>query len=174
MADETETSTYRCSTVAKVDDKATEYNRDMFGQAEVVHEYTHQMVGLMPGEQAMFDEYLVPGASVLDLGVGGGRTTRYLAERAGRYIGLDYAPQMVEACRARFPALDFVVGDASDLHDFRGGEFDAVVFSWNGIDYIHPEERRLRCLTEVHRVLRAGGTFLFSSHNRALHPPATR
>ena len=146
-------------------DEATEHNRDVFDQAEVVNEYTDEMVGLMPGEQAMFDEYLVAGSSVLDLGVGGGRTTPYLAERASRYVGLDFAPRMVDACRSRFPDLDFVVGDASDLRAFRDGEFDAVVFSWNGIDCIHPEERRLQCLAEVQRVLRAGGTFFFSTHN---------
>ena len=49
--------------------------------------------------------------------------------------------------------------------DFADASFDAVVISFNGIDCVFPEERRWQCLRECGRVLRAGGVFIFSSHN---------
>ena len=54
---------------------------------------------LTPCERVLFETYIPAGSAILDLGVGGGRTTSYLANRASRYVGVDYAPAMVKACR---------------------------------------------------------------------------
>jgi SAM-dependent methyltransferase len=120
---------------------------------------------LAPAEAVLFGRHLPPGADVLDLGVGTGRTTAHLSLVAGRYVGMDIADRMIEVCRARHPGLEFLVGDASDLSIFADGSFDAVVFSFNGIDCLPSDEHRRRFLRECHRVLRAGGTFVFSTHN---------
>jgi SAM-dependent methyltransferase len=102
---------------------------------------------------------------VLDLGVGGGRTAGPLSKIASCYIGLDYSQGMVEACRARYPQLEFHLGDATDLSRFEDRHFDAVVFSANGIDCIRTDEGRAECLREVAGVLKPGGVFVVSSHN---------
>jgi ubiquinone/menaquinone biosynthesis C-methylase UbiE len=120
---------------------------------------------LTPCEQFLFQTYIKPGMTVLDLGVGGGRTTSYLSRVASRYVGVDYSEAMIHACRRRFPHLDLVLADASDLSAFEDASFDAVVFSFNGLDCVVPDEKRLRCLRECWRVLRSGGVFVFSSHN---------
>ena len=109
---------------------------------------------------------------VLDLGVGTGRTTPALRGLGGRYVGLDVADEMVRAAREAHPGGDFRTADASDLSEFPDASFDAVVFSYNGIDYIHPEPARHRCLAECRRVLRDGGVFIFSSHNARMLFPA--
>ena len=57
------------------------------------------------------------------------------------------------------------LGDAADLGGFGDGTFDVVVFSYNGIDYLHPVEKRVRCLSEVARVLGRDGVLLLSTHN---------
>jgi SAM-dependent methyltransferase len=119
---------------------------------------------LQPAERELFKKHLRPDISVLDMGVGGGRTTPHLAERAHRYVGIDYSEEMVRACRARYPNERFELCDASNLSTFADGSFDAVVFSFNGIDYLGPEERA-RCFSEVARVLADDGKFIFSSHN---------
>jgi ubiquinone/menaquinone biosynthesis C-methylase UbiE len=120
---------------------------------------------LTPCEQLLFRTYLEPGLTVLDLGVGGGRTTSYLSRVASRYVGVDYSEAMIQVCKKRFPDLDFVLADASDLSAFADASMDAIVFSFNGLDYVVPDEKRLRCLRECRRVLRPEGVFVFSSHN---------
>ncbi len=109
---------------------------------------------LSPCEQKLFDIYLQPGMDILDLGVGGGRTTTYLSSIARRYVGVDYAPEMIEACRAKYPRLEFHTADAADLSMFPNSSFDAVVFAFNGIDYIIPDENRAKCLQECGRILK--------------------
>lgn len=124
-----------------------------------------KMDKLQPCEEVMFQRWIRPGGTVLDLGVGGGRTAGPLSKVASRYIGIDYSKVMVEACRARYPQLEFRHGDATDLSQFEDRLFDAVVFSFNGIDCIRADEGRVKCLSEVKRVLKPGGVFVVSSHN---------
>jgi ubiquinone/menaquinone biosynthesis C-methylase UbiE len=113
----------------------------------------------------LFDTYLRPGMAILDLGVGGGRTTAYLSSIAARYVGVDYASEMIAACRQKFPTLDFEVGNAADLSKFDAASFDAVVMAFNGIDYLIPDQARRRALQEIRRVLKPEGILIFSSHN---------
>lgn len=120
---------------------------------------------LTAAEQLLFETHLKQGISLLDLGVGGGRTTPHLSRIASRYIGIDYSEEMIRACRAKFPELRFEVQDAADLSLFADESFDTIVFSFNGIDYLVPSEKRERCLHECYRVLKQGGTFIFSCHN---------
>ena len=120
---------------------------------------------LTPCEKALFEEFLKQGDAILDLGVGGGRTTAYLSRLASRYVGVDYAPKMVAACQRKFPHLEFLVADATNLALLGDGNFDSVVMAFNGMDYLVPGDSRRRCLAEIHRVLKKDGVFIFSSHN---------
>jgi ubiquinone/menaquinone biosynthesis C-methylase UbiE len=120
---------------------------------------------LTPCERYLFDLYIKTGTAILDLGVGGGRTTAYLAGRCSRYVGVDYASEMIRACRQKYPGLEFLVADASDLSGLESNSFDSIVCAFNGLDYVIPDERRDRCLEECRRVLKPGGILLFSSHN---------
>ena len=54
--------------------------------------------------------------------------------------------------------------DARDLSAFADESFDFVLFSYNGLDCVGHADR-LQVLAEVHRVVRPGGVFMFSSHN---------
>jgi SAM-dependent methyltransferase len=142
----------------------TDSNREKYNDPEIVALY-EKAAGLQPCEEAIFERWLKPGMVILDIGVGGGRTAPHLAQIAGRYVGVDYSQTMVYACRRRFPNLDFRHGDATDLNHFSDGEFDAVVFSFNGIDVIRTDEGRASCLREIARLLKTDGYFIFSSHN---------
>ena len=102
------------------------------------------------------------GGPVLDIGVGTGRTVPLFELLTDDYTALDYLPSMVEAARARFPGRRIEVGDARDLSRFPDSTFELVSFSFNGIDSVD-HEGRARILAEVRRVLRPGGTFLFST-----------
>jgi len=120
---------------------------------------------LYPAELAALAEvWTNVRGDVLDIGVGGGRTTRYLCGAARSYRAVDFQPAMVAACRQRFPGVSVEVGDARALAAHADGSYDLVFFSFNGIDYIGIEDRP-RVFAEAHRVLRPGGAFVYSSHS---------
>jgi SAM-dependent methyltransferase len=139
-------------------------NLDTWNKPEVASYYA-ALNYLTPCEQSIFDEHLNAGMAILDLGVGGGRTSPYLSSLASRYIGADYAEEMVAACRKKFPELEFQTVDAADLSRFASASFDAVVMAFNGIDNVIPDESRLCAWREMHRVLKPKGVLIFSSHN---------
>jgi len=107
----------------------------------------------------------VVGRDILDLGVGTGRTTRYLAPLARRYEGIDFSPVMVDAAHRLMPSASVHLGDMRDLSVFPDASFDFVFGSNNVISAVGHADR-LRVVAEVHRVLRAGGKFVFTCHNR--------
>lgn len=128
---------------------------------------------LMPAERRVLELLgdQLPDMEMLDLGVGTGRTAKSFAPLVRRYVGLDYSPRMLELARGNLDGsgnVELVLGDARDLSSIEG-EFDFVLFSFNGIDAVGHEDR-LRVLAEVHRVLRPGGRFLFSTHSTGSLP----
>jgi ubiquinone/menaquinone biosynthesis C-methylase UbiE len=62
--------------------------------------------------------------NMLDIGVGGGRTTKYFFPLAKEYVGIDYSPEMIQACKKKFPELRFEVADVRNLSLFGDGHFD--------------------------------------------------
>jgi SAM-dependent methyltransferase len=147
-----------------VNSGARDPNLRVYDSVEVAARYA-ALAYLTPCEQHMFESHVRVGARVLEIGVGGGRVSGYLLQRASSYTGVDYAPRMVEACCRKYPAADFRVADASDLSAFSDGSFDTVVMAFNTIDYLVPNSARARCLTEVRRVLKPSGVLILSSHN---------
>jgi ubiquinone/menaquinone biosynthesis C-methylase UbiE len=104
---------------------------------------------------------------MLDIGVGGGRTTGHFAPLVKSYIGIDYAEEMIAACKLRyldFARVSFAVCDARAMRIFADHAFDFILFSFNGIDYI-PHRDRVRVFAEIRRVGRPGALFYFSTHN---------
>lgn len=144
---------------------------EFYRSSEVVAHYASKH-RLQAPERAIFEVIgaeVLARSSLLDLGVGGGRTTHELAARCQRYVGADYAAPMVAACRTRFADLivqrdvRFEVADARAM-PFEDGAFDIVFFSFNGIDLVG-QAARDQALAECRRVLRPGGWFVYSSHN---------
>lgn len=144
-------------------------NRDLsnlrvYSDPAVVQIYV-DLEGIEPGEAYLFEKYFRDDMSVLDVGVGGGRTTPYFAATAKRYIGIDYSQRMVHACRRKYSQLQFETMNATDLSAFDDDAFDLVLFAYNGIDSLGSDAARARCLSEALRVLKPGAMFIFSSHN---------
>jgi len=144
-------------------------NQDVYRVPKVAADYARQSK-LYPPEQAILRLIMsdLETARMLDLGVGGGRTTLHFARVVREYVGADYSESMILECRKRFAAhpdrLTFVVCDARSMQMFPSGCFDFILFSFNGIDYVnHPD--RLTILKEIQRIGRPGAWFCFSSHN---------
>ena len=121
---------------------------------------------LTPSEIACLLKYqpYIAGRDVLDVGVGTGRTTRYLAPVARRYVGIDYSSVMVCYMKGAMPAVTVQHADFRNLEIFDNDSFDFVFAPNNVIDSLS-HEGRLQALGEARRVLRFGGVFAFSSHN---------
>ena len=143
-------------------------NYDAYNRPDIVADYV-QSAELLPSELVALDRlrHLMPGPSVLDIGVGGGRTTSAFSENASRYVGIDYSPAMILACERRFAdspvPLEFCVGDVRQL-SYEDGSFNFVLFSFQGIDSMDHNDR-LKALREIYRVCAPGGIFFFSTHN---------
>jgi ubiquinone/menaquinone biosynthesis C-methylase UbiE len=154
-------------------DPVLEDTYDHYLRDDVVSEYASLDFLLVP-EEVIVEEFRpsLADARMLDLGVGAGRTTAHFAEAAKEYVGVDFSSKMIDACERRFaqklgPSLTFMRSDARDLSALGSESFDFVLFSFNGLDTVGGDEDRLKVLREVHRVLREGGIFCFSSFNFA-------
>ncbi len=140
-------------------------NQDAYNNSKAVSFYKDYSRVQAP-EKVIFNELepKLPSLRVLDIGIGGGRTTALLAPKAKHYVGIDYAQEMVEAAKERFPAHDIRWGDATNLSDFADASFDVTLFSFNGIDCVGSNERD-QALQEMFRVTAPQGLVIFSAHN---------
>ena len=122
--------------------------------------------GLQKPEQTLLAQLgpSLGSMDMLDIGVGGGRTTRHFAPLARTYLGVDYSAAMIAHCELEFPSFRFAVADARRLEFAADESYDFVLFSYNGIDHLDQGERTM-ALSEMRRVLRPGGLMVFSSHN---------
>lgn len=149
-------------------------NHSFYNHPEIVKNYALES-HLQAPEETILSE-LIPklfNYDVLDIGIGGGRTTLHIAGRCKSYIGVDINANMVAACSQRFQNwphnLTFNVSDARTLDGIADNSIDLVIFSFNGIDYINHHGRML-ALASIYRVLRPEGRFVFSSHNTGCIP----
>ena len=106
----------------------------------------------------------IRGKSILDVGVGAGRTVPYLRSLSNDYTGIDYSESMLRLCTATHPGTKLLLCDARNMDIFEDSHFDIVFCSWNMLDDVNHEDRGV-VLREIHRVLKEGGLFIFSTHN---------
>ncbi len=120
--------------------------------------------GLMLIEEVLFSEFFNPDESLLDIGCGAGRTTYQLMKDGFKVVGADLSETLLEAARARCPGVEFHHADVRYL-PFGDGSFGQALFSFNGMDQVHPIEDYLKALKEIGRVLKPGGILIYSGHN---------
>lgn len=148
-------------------------NIERFSTDAAIDEYRNRASeGLFPQEQTIVRKYFNASTDrILDVGCGTGRTIRVLADRGYDVTGIDVSEPMVHAASELYPDLDVKVGDATDL-TFEDEAFEAVLFSYSGLDAIRPETQRMVALEEIRRVLKPRGIFAFSSNNWLYSLPA--
>jgi SAM-dependent methyltransferase len=142
-------------------------NLEAYRTARAVEDFAYYR--LHPDEEYLFSKYYKPGDSVLDLACGMGRTTLLLHEMGFAVRGVDRSDVFIRTAKRRMPYLDLKEGSYDEIHE-PDSSFCHVLISHNGIDYAFPEQQRIAALRECVRVLRPGGTLIYSSHNlKSLH-----
>lgn len=128
--------------------------------------WVRTLKNLVPGRLAWFDRHIGWGGQrVLDLGCAGGFMAEALALRGATVTGIDPAAEAVEAARRHAAATglsiryDTGVGEALP---YEAAAFDAVVC----VDVLEHVADLPMVLSEVARVLRPDGLFLYDTINR--------
>ena len=149
-----------------------DFVRESWEDADHARDYVEAVagVGLWESERILMDRYVDPGAAVLDIGCGAGRTTFGLHDAGYRRVtGYDLSTTMIGAARRiareRGLSIPFDLGDVASM-PYPDASFDGALFSSQGLMCIPGGERRLKALREVRRVLRPGAHFLFTTHDR--------
>jgi ubiquinone/menaquinone biosynthesis C-methylase UbiE len=119
---------------------------------------------LTPIEEILFDEFFNPDERLLDIGCGAGRTSYRLMEDGFEVVGVDLSETLLEAARTRCPGAEFRHADVRDL-PLEDQSFSQALFSFNGMDQVHPIGDYLKALKEIGRVLRPNGILIYSGHN---------
>ena len=148
--------------------------KDYFENPLVVEDYLNaaKNVGLWKSEQIVIEKFVPKSASILELGCGAGRISYGLAKLGYEsIIATDFSKSMVVAASqlAESEGVNFSckVCDATKIC-FASESFDAVVFGFNGLMQIPKEKNRRKALCEIFRVLKSGGVFIFTTHDRAV------
>lgn len=97
-----------------------------------------------------------------DLGCGCGQTTKFLADLGVQdLVGIDLSPEMVKIAKKLNKNINFEVGNMLNL-DKKDEELGAILAFYAIVHFTYEEIEQ--AFSEVYRVLKTSGQFLFSFH----------
>lgn len=146
--------------------------KEYYRRPDVLDHYTRAAtsVGLWLSEEKIFTRLFKKDDRLLELGTGAGRIAFGLEELGYQFIlAIDLSKEMVTEAR-RLGRINesrviFQTGDARKLK-FSDNEFDGAIFGFNGLMQIPGRENRHQALREIHRLLKPGSWFAFTTHDR--------
>lgn len=100
------------------------------------------------------------GTSVLDLGCGVGRWSRFAARRGARVVGVDLSPTMIVEARrraSRDDLMDHCRFLAADINNFRLRESFGLIVAVTVLQHILDERRLDEAILNIRRHLAPGG-----------------
>lgn len=98
------------------------------------------------------------GMKLLDVACGTGMVAQAASQRGANPVGIDFSKEMISIAKKKFPAIEFIVGDAQSL-PFADENFDCVAMNF-GLMQVPDADRALR---EANRILKHGGRFGFTT-----------
>lgn len=97
--------------------------------------------------------------SVLDVACGTGNVSEELARRGYQVVGVDVAPAMIDAARAKRGPVEYCVQDIAELE--LGRKFDLAVCLFDSLNYVTDTDKLRRGFRRVAGHLNEGGLFIF-------------
>lgn len=119
---------------------------------------------LILAEEFLINKYLDKKGKTLEAGTGGGRIILELQSLGYESLyGFDYVPEFIDQAKSRDKSntINFAVQNATNLNyeiDF----FDNLIYLQQVICFIEEDSLRKKAIEEAYRILKPGGTALFS------------
>ena len=109
----------------------------------------------------LLTSHLKPGMQVLEIGCGTGIFTKEIAKHKVNLIAIDISPELLDDARINVPSnnVQFQIENAYEL-SFADNSFDSIIAS----SVLHHLEIE-NAIKEFYRVLKPGGTAIFSEPN---------
>lgn len=107
----------------------------------------------------IIEQYLKPGARILDIGAGAGEYSLYFARKGYAVSAVELAESNIQAFRKKITAadhIDLVQGNALDLSRYEDNSFDAVLL-FGPLYHLHEIKDRQSCIEEARRVCKPDG-----------------
>ena len=109
-------------------------NKKTYSRSNIAR-YYKQLSMLQPAEKTILELFQdrLPNMKMLDIGIGGGRTTQHFGTVTAEYTGIDYSTEMIAACQQKFAnspqpmslkPMSLKVVDARDMSQFGDNYFD--------------------------------------------------
>ncbi|HSE89353.1 MAG TPA: class I SAM-dependent methyltransferase [Candidatus Binatia bacterium] len=120
--------------------------------------------GLTYDEKYLIERYLDKKGKTLEAGTGGGRILFEMKDLGFTSLhGFDFVPGFIARAKERdmSHSISFEVQDATSLF-YEDSSFDQIVYLQQFICVLDDAAARTKALKEAHRILRVGGTALFS------------
>lgn len=142
-------------------DGTREENRSSGDRADYNMEYKYT--------KRILDRYISKENTVLEIGCGTGYYGIYLADKCKKYTGVDIAPGNINIMNKKIKEKNLsnvngVVGDATDLRDFKNNSYDAVL-TFGPIYHLSPNEHD-SVFSESKRICKTNGIIMFAYINK--------
>lgn len=143
---------------------------EIYNNKKSVDGYVLKKQTLYPEELAIFNLITKKKRkeTMLDLGVGTGRTTIFFAPMFEKYYANDIALAMIEYCKNRFADKANYIFKTEDAVNIRSGNYpslDFIFFSGQGITFLENEQELETFILDINAILASDGIFAFSFHN---------
>ncbi len=108
-----------------------------------------------------YEKLLTKGCTILDLGVGSGRSYGYFSKRGYKYIGYDFSEQMRNCAFELHGKFPYIVDDFVNLKNHFDSNSIDTVFTIYSLFHL-PMEDFKKALLDIYDILKNNGVFLLS------------